>query len=224
MLKGRGIVKEIENLSTTLDVPEFDCVIEECGEVTSDLAPVSKDERDPYPEWPIDWEGELEIDQILQIASKMRELGNEHFKAGSYQDAYRKYTKAIRYLNEKPIMEDEDDDKDGKLYSAYIQQKLSAYLNRAACALRLGNSKGAINDAGLVVDAAKSNDTKAKALFRRGKAFVIRGDDDSAVEDFSAARKLTADAGIEQELQAAKKRLAVKKQKQQKVFSTLFSE
>lgn len=173
---------------------------------------------------PEDYEGAKEGPDVVEIANKLKTIGNDYFKKGEYNTAGQKYQKAIRYLNEKPAFDEEDSE---EFRSNYAAVKIPCYLNYAMCALKFGDNRAAINATTNVLeyDAKYLKDTDVtKAHFRRGLAKVALKDEESAIKDFeAAAAKDPNDGAIKRELNAAKQKLAQRKQKEKAAFAKLFS-
>ncbi|KAI7883353.1 peptidyl-prolyl cis-trans isomerase D [Lichtheimia hyalospora FSU 10163] len=225
VLKGKGIVRQIENQETTSDRPNQDVVIADCGEIpegADDGVPAPTD-GDAYEEYPEDYEGPKEDNDLVQIATQLKAIGNDYFKKGDYNNASAKYDKAIRYLNEKPMFDAEDTEEFRKNYSAV---KIPCLLNRAMCALKLGENKEAIKATTTVIDydAKYLKDTDVtKAFFRRGMAKLGAKDEDGAILDLEkAAEKDASDAAIKRELTNAKQKKAQRKQKEKAAFAKMF--
>ncbi|KAI9322893.1 peptidyl-prolyl cis-trans isomerase D [Dichotomocladium elegans] len=225
VLKGKGIVRDIENQETSSDRPNQDVVIQDCGEIpegADDGVPSPKD-GDAYEEYPEDYEGPKEGKDVVEIASQLKAIGNDYFKKGDYLAASNKYEKAIRYLNEKPVFDEEDTEDFRKSYAAV---KIPCNLNRAMCALKLKDNKTAIKAATNVIeyDAQYLKDTDiTKALFRRGMAKAASKDEEGAIMDFeAAAAKDPNDGAIKRELAATKQKVIQRKQKQKAAFSKMF--
>ncbi|KAI8074676.1 peptidyl-prolyl cis-trans isomerase D [Gongronella butleri] len=225
VLKGKGLVRLMENQPTSSDKPLEDVVITDCGEIpegADDGVQVPAD-GDAYEDFPEDENPELEPSEILEIAGKIKAIGNDYFKKGEFDDAFKKYTKAIRYLNEKPAF-DEEDPKD--LPAKFAAIKVPCYLNKAMCALKLGQSKQAIQATTIVLEQDESllkPTDITKAYFRRGLAKAMAKDDEGAIKDLEqAATRDAEDPAIKRELQQAKARLVSKKQKEKQAFSKLF--
>ncbi|GFR82845.1 protein unc-45 homolog B-like [Elysia marginata] len=99
----------------------------------------------------------------------LREQGNEHFKAGDYQQALTCYAEAL----ENGQMKD--------------SEKAVIHKNRAACHLKLGDNKAAIADATLSLSLAPND---PKALFRRCQAYEALGKAEEAFKDVSQLIKI----------------------------------
>ncbi|KAM3579582.1 Peptidyl-prolyl cis-trans isomerase D [Umbelopsis sp. WA50703] len=226
VLKGKGLVRTIENQPTSSDKPIKDVVIVNCGELAEgedDGIPVPAD-GDKYEEFPDDYEGSKEPVDLAKIASELKTIGNDYFKKGEYQAAAKKYQKAIRYLQEKPVF-DEDEDPE-HLRVQFYSIKVPCYLNRAMSQLKIGNYKSVIEDTTTVLEFPEKYLTpsdKAKALFRRGSAYVQSKNEAEAIADFEqAAIHNPSDAGITQQLALAKQKIAQRKQKEKAAYSKMF--
>ncbi|KAI8377485.1 peptidyl-prolyl cis-trans isomerase D [Radiomyces spectabilis] len=225
VLKGKGLVRAIENQETSNDKPLKDVIIDNCGEIpegADDGVPAPAD-GDTFEEYPDDHEGPKEPIDLVEIAGKLKDIGNGYFKKGDYASAAKKYEKAIRYLNEKPIFDEEDPEEIRVKYAAI---KIPCYLNKAMSSLKIGDNRAAIEATTTVLeyDAKYLKPTDiTKALFRRGSAKMALKDADAAVEDFEkAAEKDPEDAAIKRELVLAKQKLAQRKMKEKAAFSKMF--
>lgn len=97
VLKGKSLVRKIEESSTdTRDTPLVAVTISDCGV----LAPgdngedgITEDPNDPYEDYPDLWDEEKKPELLLEIATKLKGLGNEAFKAQNFDRAVEKYQK-----------------------------------------------------------------------------------------------------------------------------------
>ncbi|KAG2202994.1 hypothetical protein INT47_013210 [Mucor saturninus] len=226
VLKGKAVCRTLEFLETNNDKPLKDAVITNCGELAEgedDGIPVS-DDGDDFEEFPDDYEGPKEPTDIVEIASKLKDIGNSYFKKGDYEKASRKYLKAIRYLNDKPAFDEEDPE---ELRVKFASVKIPCFLNRAMCGIKLGENSDCIKVTTMVLEYDAKYLKKAditKAYYRRGMAKVNSKDLEGAIEDFEKAHENDPeDAGIKKELASTKAKLAAKKQKQKEAYSKLFA-
>ncbi|KAI7907147.1 peptidyl-prolyl cis-trans isomerase D [Cokeromyces recurvatus] len=226
VLKGKGIVRTLEFLETSNDRPLKDAVITNCGELAEgedDGIPVSED-GDNYEEFPDDHEGPKELGDIIEIASKLKDIGNSYFKKGDFEKASKKYLKAIRYLNFKPAFDEEDPE---ELRVKYASIKIPCFLNRAMCDLKLGDHSDCLKVTTMVLEYDRKylkNTDFTKAYFRRGMAKLNSKDLEGAVEDFTKAQELDPnDAGIKKELANAKSKLSAKRQKEKNAYAKMFA-
>lgn len=58
-----------------------------------DMEGVTEDPQDPYEDYPDLWDEEKTPEILLDIARKLKDLGNEAFKAKDYARAVEKYQK-----------------------------------------------------------------------------------------------------------------------------------
>lgn len=227
LLKGKSIIRALENTPTeTGDRPKAACVITDCGELKEgepDGVDVDDGTGDKWPEYPDDFEGPKEAEDLLPIIEELKSIGNAAFKKGDINLAAKKYTKAIRYLNEHPAFEPEQEDMKRK----YALLSIPTHLNRAACRLRISNYVGAIEDCTVVLEGSVSQyantSDKVKALFRRGSAKAKAKEYDSAVKDLEEAKRLMPDdKGIEKELGLVQKVIRERKEKERKTYAKMF--
>jgi peptidyl-prolyl isomerase D len=125
-------------------------------------------------------------------------------------------------LNEKPTFEDDDPP---ELEKKFYSFKISCYLNKAACALKLHNWQNAADDTTIVLEMSKylSDTDKAKALYRRGSAKVGMKDEEEAIKDLQEALKLNPqDAAIIKEITIAKQKIQAREKAQKKAFAKMF--
>ncbi|KAK9761113.1 peptidyl-prolyl cis-trans isomerase cpr6 [Basidiobolus ranarum] len=226
VLKGKDVIRAIEYTPTDSgDKPASPCVITNCGELKEgedDGIPEPVD-GDKYPYFPDDYEEPKENDDLLRIAGELKTIGNNYFKKAEYTEAIRKYRKAIRYLSEKPVFDEEDP---ADLRDKFFAIKIPCYLNTAACNLKLKAYKEAAEAAGVVLDMdyPVSKSDKTKAYYRRGSALVALNREEEAIKDLSAAFELTPeDSAIKRELALAKQREQIKREKQKKAYSKMFA-
>lgn len=159
---------------------------------------------------------------IGRIASEIKDFGNKAFKAGDLELGLDKYQKALRYLGQWPTPEDNDPK---ELWGQLQQLRFVCHNNSALLHNKQNNPRGAVESASkaLEIEGIDGKD-KAKAYFRRATAKTSLKDDEGAVEDLAEAHKLSLeDALIVQSLDAAKARIAAKKQKQKAALKNFFS-
>ncbi|KAF9665135.1 hypothetical protein SADUNF_Sadunf16G0090600 [Salix dunnii] len=152
-------------------------------------------------EMPKDWTG-LDFQSIMDEAEKIRTTGNRLFKEGKFELAKAKYEKVLREFNHV----NPQDDEEGKVF---LNTRNLLNLNVAACYLKLGECRKSIETCNKVLEA---NPAHAKALYRRGMAYMEVGDFEEARSDFEMMLKV--DKSSELDATAALKKL---KQKQQDV-------
>lgn len=164
-------------------------------------------------EMPQDWTG-LDFRTIMNEAEKIRSTGNRLFKEGKYELAKAKYEKLLREFNHV----NPQDDEEGK---EFLNTRNMLHLNVAACYLRMGECRKSIETCEKVLDASPAH---AKALYRRGMAYMEAGDFEEARNDFNMMMKV--DESSETDAKAALQKLKQKEQeaarKAKKQFKGLF--
>jgi peptidyl-prolyl isomerase D len=180
---------------------------------------------DPYEDFPDDQkptESEWKGEDILTIATAIKDLGNAAFKKGDLHLGLTKYQKALRYLHEYPVPQETDaPDLQPKLNAL----KISLYSNSALLQNKLKQYAEAADSASnaLGIEGIQDKD-KAKALFRRAQAKVGKKNDEEAVEDLEQAGKLApGDGAIGKELEEARKRVKQRKEKEKKAYANAFN-
>ena len=84
----------------TRDFPVVPVTISDCGAADGTEDKVV-DPEDPWEDYPDLWDVEKSADFLLEIAGKLKELGNAAFKAHNYDRAIEKYQKvSIRGVKE----------------------------------------------------------------------------------------------------------------------------
>ncbi|CCX06772.1 peptidyl-prolyl cis-trans isomerase 1 [Pyronema domesticum] len=228
VLTGKSTIRKIEEMKTdATDKPGKPVVIVDCGELTgsaAELASARADDGtgDKYEDFPDDENPDLKGPEIAKIASELKEFGNAAFKKGDLELGIDKYQKALRYLAQWPTQEEEDP-KD--LWPQLQMLRFQMHNNSALLYNKQKNFRDALEsaDKALLIEGIDGQN-RAKALFRRGQAKVQLKDDDGAVQDFTEAlQSVPNDAAIAQELEAAKNRIAVKKEKQKNALKKFFS-
>ncbi|XP_078430511.1 70 kDa peptidyl-prolyl isomerase-like [Wolffia australiana] len=116
---------------------------------------------------------ELNFQERIEVAEKLKEKGNSLVKIGRYQLAAKRYDKAIESISDTgPFSSDEE-----KLSGAL---RVSCWLNKALCSLKLKDFRGAIVSCSKVLEVESCN---VKALFRRAQAYLENYDLDLAELD-----------------------------------------
>eukprot|EP00761_Pharyngomonas_kirbyi_P013111 gb/GECH01013138.1/.p1 GENE.gb/GECH01013138.1/~~gb/GECH01013138.1/.p1 ORF type:complete len:370 (+),score=109.78 gb/GECH01013138.1/:1-1110(+) len=227
VIKGMGLVREIENMNTgENDRPVSTVKIDQCGEVEAgeELPPASspssgmgKDEHDPYEAWPEDQEQCDTVDARMAAAEAIRKRGNELFQNKEFEAAVQKYKKALRYLNmSDSILGELTEDQEEKMMAAQIP----CLTNRSACHFKLRRYNAVVEDCNQVLAFDRQH---TKALFRRGQAYTELKEFESAKHDLSQAQKQAPDdKSIQKALKTIDKRKAEVERKQREVYSRMF--
>lgn len=198
----------------------------DCGELSgpdydkaADKIPDST--GDPYEDYPEDQGAELSGEQILKIASELKDLGNKAFKGGDNIIGLAKYEKGVRYLHEYPAPQDNDPPELGQQLTSL---KFSLYNNSALLQNKMQDYEGAVKSASYALNLEGIGDAdRGKAYFRRAQARSAKKANEEAIKDFEEAQKLVpGDAAIKRELETATKRLAERKKKEKAAYKKFF--
>ncbi|XP_071489679.1 uncharacterized protein [Diadema antillarum] len=223
--KGMGVVRAVE-ASKTLenDVPIKTVEISDCGELKAGeddgMACVDDGTGDAFPNFPEDADFKMsEYEKVIEVALKLKEIGNGKYKTKDYGVAAQKYEKAIRYLDfvdiDKELKDSPEERK--KVLLSYLPLRL----NLAACKLEQNLNQDAIEqcDKALLIDR-----DSAKGWFRRGKAQMNMKNYQGAIEDFEAALQREPDnKAAGNELKRAKHFIQERKKKEKQAYAKMFS-
>lgn len=97
VLKGFSIVRKIEDSKVdSRDSPDVPVTISDCGQILPGDSEegMTNDPEDPFEDYPGLMDDEMKPEMLLEIAAKLKELGNAAFAAQNYDRAIEKYTKA----------------------------------------------------------------------------------------------------------------------------------
>ena len=225
VLTGKSIIRKIENLKTQSDAPQPAVTITECGGISGDenmLESKTADSTgDPYEDFPEDQGEDLKGQEIIKIASELKNFGNKAFKSGDLDLALDKYQKGLRYLNEHP--EVTDDDPPG-LAKELTSIRFSLHSNSALLQIKLKQFEAAQKSASNALELSRIPEAdRAKAYYRRGLANEGLKDDEEATKDFEQALQLApGDAAITRELGIVKKKAAEQAKKEKAAYKKFF--
>lgn len=228
VLQGKSVVREIEHINTdSNDRPDKEVVITDCGELdpTQPLDAVKVDDGtgDVYEDYPDDEESikaDKSPEKALKLCENLKQIATEQFKKGNKIMADKKYSKALRYVNE--LIPSEEQHK--TVYDEFMKLKQTLYLNKALVCLELANYSEAKTAAGYVLGSSLATpQERAKALYRRGVAYSRSKSEDDAINDFEEALNIVpGDAAITRELKAAKEKVRKRKQMEKAAYAKFF--
>jgi peptidyl-prolyl isomerase D len=103
--------------------------------------------------------------------------------------------------------------------------RIQFHLNSALVQLKANHPSEAIKSSSKALEIEGLSDSdKAKAYYRRGQAYGKIKEDEAAIEDLKKALELNpSDSGVINELSAAKNRQKLRREKERKAFSKMFS-
>ncbi|KAJ6337744.1 hypothetical protein OIU76_007430 [Salix suchowensis] len=156
---------------------------------------------------------EMNNHEKIKAAETKKEEGNLLFKSGKYLSAGKKYDKAASYVGEEEVFGDDEQ----KLVTAL---RVTCWLNKAACSLKLNDFKGAIKLCSKVLDIEFYN---IKALYRRAQALIEAADLVSADMDIKKALEVDPHNREVKLIQKTLKQLQAESNKRDaKLYSNMF--
>jgi peptidyl-prolyl isomerase D len=201
----------------------------DCGQLTGDdyskaTEKAADSTGDPYEDYPEDqlpadeeWKGE----DILSIATALKDLGNQAFKAYNISLGLAKYQKGLRYLNEYPAPLDNDPP---TLFPSLNALRVILYSNSALLQNKRAQYVDAVDSAtkALAIEGIQDKD-QAKAYFRRAQAKVGKKADEDALRDLEQAGKFApGDSAITALKDQVKKRVQDRKEREKKAYKGAF--
>ncbi|GIX93352.1 peptidyl-prolyl cis-trans isomerase FKBP4 [Caerostris darwini] len=134
-----------------------------------------------YTREPEIWE--MSVTEKWRRASYHKQRGLELYSRGAYQYAFRRFGLTLKYVisleHDVPSGQEEGMDIKGL--------KLSCYLNVAACQMRHHNYESVVINSTKALSMQSNN---AKALYRRGAAYLQLQEYEKAKEDLTSAQQL----------------------------------
>lgn len=158
---------------------------------------------------------EMNNQEKIKAAERKKEEGNLLFKSGKYLRAGKKYDKAASYVGEEEVFGDDEQ----KLVTA---MRVTCWLNKAACSLKLNDFQGAIKLCSKVLDIEFYN---IKALYRRAQALIQTTDLVSADMDIKKALEVDPQNREVKLIQKTLKQLQAESNKRDaKLYSNMFAD
>ncbi|XP_030030302.2 peptidyl-prolyl cis-trans isomerase D isoform X1 [Manduca sexta] len=195
VLAGLGLVRELQRYGHGDDDRlRVECVIEDCGEITSQHWDVfcRDGTADRLPEYAEDYP-DIESIPLIQLMSSIKDVknsGNCFFGENRYKGAVRKYLKCLRYIDfvKERLENVKDEDQQDSLHEITRMYTLQCNLNLAACYTKLDDHTACIKCCAEVLELNPRNE---KALYRRGQAHFAIGNYDAALADLKLADKVS---------------------------------
>ncbi|KAF6015793.1 hypothetical protein HII12_000585 [Brettanomyces bruxellensis] len=223
VIAGKSVVRKIERQETDKsDKPLQDCVIADCGLLKEGDPVAFVDETgDKYED---SLEDESSVDKkdpesVFSAVKTIKQYGTDSYKKGNLKLALEKYEKAARYL-ESFLPDDMPKEKITELW----QLKASCYLNCSLMALKSKDAKSVLKFSKKALECEQLTEkSKAKALYRRAMGHLLGHNEEDAITDFEAAKKMCpGDAGVSRGLLKAKQGLKARREKERAAFSKAF--
>ncbi|KAK1922649.1 cyclophilin-like domain-containing protein [Papiliotrema laurentii] len=231
----KGLVRRIESIPTTSDKPNEDVVIAAAGVLSEeDLAKEAEEKKaaqdsaageDIWEDYPADEEG-IDVDkpeEALSVGIKLKDIGTAEFKKGQFAIALDKYQKALRYIDQHPVL---PDDAPKEQVEAFRATRVPLLTNAALAALKCSPpapqlavklATRALSLPGL------SNSEQGKALYRRALGNVALKNEEDAEKDLKKAAELVpGDAGIVKALRDVEAKQKARREKERQAYSKMF--
>ncbi|XP_058454207.1 peptidyl-prolyl cis-trans isomerase D [Malaya genurostris] len=185
VIRGIGVIGEMEKYATDEGEPTKEIVIADCGQIPlgADWGINDCDEtEDKLPPFPKDWtrfDADFSIKEMLNELNTIKTAGNYFYQNGRWVEACRRYKKADRYFNffNNKIRYAED-------RTRLEQFEVVNSLNLAAAQLKLEDYENAVFACSTALAIEPFN---TKALFRRGLAQNKLKNYELAIADLSQA-------------------------------------
>lgn len=227
VLRGLGIIGEMEQNTSDEGKPEEDIYIADCGEISpgEDWCYKDKDGADIWPPFPQDWEGKFDKhkpNEIVSMLTVIRNAGNEFFSSEQFYEARRKYRKATRYYNffRKKFEWKEEGYENPEDLASLDQFNVLNSGNMAAVEMKIGQFTNAKHYSS---EAIRFDPSNSKAYFRRGQANISLQNYEEAIADLAKAKSLVPDnKRVINELNRAKKLQAEFDRAQKQALKNLF--
>ncbi|CAG9858740.1 unnamed protein product [Phyllotreta striolata] len=126
---------------------------------------------------------QMEMTEKIELIPKLKEQGNEEYKAKNYKKACDNYAKALGILEQLMLREKPHDTE----WNEMEKQKIPILLNYAQCKLNEGDYYGVIEHCTNILKSDKDN---VKAYFRRAKGHVGAWNPEEAKNDFLKVMEL----------------------------------
>jgi len=226
VLKGMGIVREIENGEKgESDVPKETTAIDECGELKEgedDGMSVDDGTGDKYNDWPED--SDLDLNDktvVIAVAVDLKNLGNTQFKAQDLAKATEKYRKALRYVEFAREKLEFSADEEENLNKTCL---VPVYSNLAQCCLKLKQFGDCIKHCDFILSLDSKN---SKAYFRKAAALQEKKEFKDALTTLKEGISQDPDESnlkiLNSEYAKCKQRHEQEKQKQKNQFAKMFA-
>ncbi|CAI5758460.1 unnamed protein product [Candida verbasci] len=196
VLHGKSILREIEKVSTNKEnTPVSKIEIIDCGtwkdgmDVPIFNASYNSIGGDIYEEYPDDDShiNHNSSESVYNAANIIKTSGTLLLKKNNPKEAFLKYKKCLRYVLEFIP----DQDQEPQWYEKYLELKKKLYLNLALVCLQLKEYNKTVDYSSYLLDMNNIlKQDKAKALYRRGIAYIELKKYKQAIMDLKAAQTL----------------------------------
>lgn len=231
VIHGRSVVRTIEHSPVDSDgFPESCIRIVNSGKWSEgDPIPLYNASNDTiggdiYEEFPDDNENfdEDNFSLAFKAANTIKESGTLLYKKKDFQNAYYKYMKSLRYVNE--FIPEESVDKDNAI--KFVNLKIKVYLNLSLVLYYLQNYDESIKYATYLLEMENvPEEDQAKAFYRRGNSYFAKKKWEEAHKDYKACEERNKqDKVVMEKIENVEKELEKKKEKAKQTMSKFFTE
>lgn len=197
------------------------------------LEQAAAEERERRKELGIDFDKDERVmkkEDRIRLAAKNKDEGNDMFKAQKFDDAIRRYKKAIEHVSRPEVvsnMTPDEAEESNKI-------KVSCHLNSAQCFIKAADTasqEGGKNASEPFYKKARTScddvleldDKNLKAFFRRSTCWEKLGELENAMKDIKKGLVVSPDdADFKKAQDRLEKLLKKQKEGQKKVFSKMF--
>lgn len=156
---------------------------------------------------------EMNAEEKLEQGALVKERGTQYFKAGRYRQAIMQYKKIISWLEHESGLQQEESAKAKTLL-------LAASLNLAACFLKLGEHRSALEHCNKALETDPNNE---KGLFRRGEAYIGINDPEFARDDFTKVVQLyPGNKAARAQIGQCQVRIRQQQEQERKIYANMF--
>jgi peptidylprolyl isomerase len=229
IIYGKSTVKTIEYTSADSKyIPTDPVVIEDCGIWNESLgvpvynASYNSIAGDIYEEYPDDDDhfDKENPEESYKASEIIKNSGGELFKLKNYQEAFFKYKKALRYVNE--LIPDKDSSLELNVKFEDLKKKL--FLNLALTSINLKDYKQSITYSTYLLETTPISSTeKAKGYYRRGVALFELKKYNDALIDLQKCFELNAnDQIVKRKIEDTEKLIQQQKDKDKQKYAKFF--
>uniref|UniRef100_A0A8C5PJ70 peptidylprolyl isomerase n=1 Tax=Leptobrachium leishanense TaxID=445787 RepID=A0A8C5PJ70_9ANUR len=156
---------------------------------------------------------EMNVEEKLEQGALVKERGTQYFKAGRYRQAIMQYKKIISWLEHESGLQQEESAKAKALLQA-------ASLNLAACFLKLGEHRNALEHCNKALEMDSNNE---KGLFRRGEAYFGINEPERARDDFAKVVQLyPGNKAARAHIGQCQVRIRQQQERERKIYANMF--
>ncbi|XP_018431967.1 PREDICTED: peptidyl-prolyl cis-trans isomerase FKBP4 [Nanorana parkeri] len=154
---------------------------------------------------------EMNTDEKLEQGVLVKERGTQYFKAGKFRQAVIQYKKIIQWLEHESGLSEQENAK---------SLLLAAFLNLAACCLKLSEYRQALEHCNKALEFEPNNE---KGLFRRGESYIGVNEHELAKHDFAKVIQLYPNnKAARAQIAQCQQRIREQHQREKKIYANMF--